>query len=110
PADFEAWRRNQLQTAPTPATPIAAAGEKVFVAHCASCHTVRGAGARGWGPDLTHLMSRRTIAAGLLVNTPGNLSGWISDAQGLKPGAKMPMTYLSGPQLTAVRGYLETLK
>lgn len=111
PTEFEAWRRRQLQTAPAPTTAAATAGEAVFAAHCASCHAVRGTSAHGdRGPDLTHLMSRQTLAAGLLVNNPGNLSGWISDPQSLKPDARMPTTYLSGPQLTAVRDYLETLK
>ncbi len=111
PADFEAWRREQVKDPAPPNTPTASAGEAVFAAHCASCHTVRGTQAHGdLGPDLTHLMSRQTLAAGLLVNNPDNLSGWISDPQSLKPDAKMPTTYLSGPQLTAVRDYLETLK
>ena len=75
------------------------------------CHTVRGTRAHGTkGPDLTHLMSRRSLAAGALANTVGGLSGWISDPQSLKPGAKMPPTFLSGPQLSATVAYLETLK
>ena len=83
----------------------------MFDAHCAACHTVRGGGAGGiLGPDLTHLMSRSTIAAGWLPNTPGNLSAWIEDAPGLKPGTRMPATGLSGPELRAVAAYLETLK
>lgn len=61
-------------------------------------------------PDLTHLMSRRTIAAGTLPNNPGALSGWIENPQGSKPGALMPNQALSGPDLAAVRSYLETLK
>ena len=62
------------------------------------------------GPDLTHLMSRATLAAGTVPNTIGGLSGWIGNPQALKPGARMPKTYLSGPQLSAVVSYLETLK
>jgi cytochrome c oxidase subunit 2 len=107
PAAFEAWRQAQL----APAAATAGAGQGVFVARCHSCHTVRGTGAAGTaGPDLTHLMSRQTLAAGVLPNTPGALSGWIADPQSAKPGAAMPATFLSGPQLTAVVAYLETLK
>ncbi len=61
-------------------------------------------------PDLTHLMSRGTLAAGMLQNTPGALAGWIADPSAVKPGTKMPDLYLSGPQLSAVTAYLETLK
>ena len=55
-------------------------------------------------------MSRRTIAAGLLPNTPGNLSAWIADAQALKPGTRMPSMVLPAPELTAIVAYLETLQ
>ena len=60
--------------------------------------------------DLTHLMSRSTLAAGTIPNTIGNLSGWIADPQAVKPGTRMPNLNLSGPELQAVRTYLETLK
>jgi cytochrome c oxidase subunit 2 len=62
------------------------------------------------GPDLTHLMSRSSLAAGTVPNTVGGLSGWIANPQALKPGAQMPATYLSGPQLSSVVSYLETLR
>ncbi len=108
---FEAWRQGQLAAASAPTAPEATDGAVVFEAHCASCHTVRGAPAHGLrGPDLTHIMSRRTIASGLLPNDVAALSGWISNPQALKPGSKMPATNLSGPQLAAVTAYLQTLK
>ncbi|MGI8841775.1 MAG: cytochrome c oxidase subunit II, partial [Caulobacteraceae bacterium] len=111
PSDFEAWRQGQLEAAAPPADGEQTIGEGVLASRCGACHTVRGTPAHGVkGPDLTHLMSRRTIAAGALDNTVANLSGWISDPQALKPGAKMPATWLSGPQLAALRAYLETLK
>jgi cytochrome c oxidase subunit 2 len=111
PAAYAAWRQNQLQPAILPTQPGALAGQDVFVAHCGACHTVAGTSAGGIrGPDLTHLMSRGTLAAGALDNTPNGLSGWIADPQSIKPGAKMPATLLSGPQLRAVVAYLETLK
>jgi cytochrome c oxidase subunit 2 len=102
-ADFEAWRAGQTADA-------AATGAAQFVLSCGKCHTVRGTVANGAaGPDLTHLMSRSTLAAGMLDNTPGNLGGWIANPQGIKPGAKMPGAPLSGAQLQAVLTYLETL-
>jgi len=111
PAEFEAWRLGQLAGAAAPSDPDAMAGQAVFAAHCGECHTVRGTPAHGSkGPDLTHLMSRRTLAAGAVPNTTGGLSGWIANPQALKPGAKMPATFLSGPQLVQLRAYLETLR
>lgn len=110
-AKFEAWSLSQLAPAATPSAPDALRGEQIFVTRCGACHAVRGTEAGGTvAPDLTHLMSRSTIAAGTLANTPANLSGWIANPQGVKPGALMPTIYLSGPELGAVRTYLETLR
>lgn len=87
------------------------AGAALFLEHCAVCHTVRGTSARGrLGPDLTHLMSRRFIGAGVLPNQEGTLLGWVANAQGVKPGARMPPIPLSPNELHAVVGYLQTLK
>jgi cytochrome c oxidase subunit 2 len=111
PEAYRAWIDGQLREAAAPASATAQRGHDAFVAHCGACHTVRGAGAGGiLGPDLTHLMSRRTLAAGLLANTPGNLAAWIADSQALKPGSRMPRLALSGPELASVVAYLETLK
>jgi cytochrome c oxidase subunit 2 len=111
PADFAAWRAAQAQPATAPATPDAIAGEQVFASNCAVCHTVRGTDASGeQGPDLTHLMSRSTLAAGTLPNNPNALIGWIANPQALKPGTHMPATYLTPRDLAHVRAYLETLK
>jgi cytochrome c oxidase subunit 2 len=111
PAAFEAWRQAQLAPAAAPVTPQALAGAQVFQAHCSACHAVRGTQADGIvGPDLTHLMSRQTIAAGALPNGGASLAGWVSNPQAIKPEAKMPATNLSGPELNAVVAYLETLK
>ncbi|HEX3887275.1 MAG TPA: cytochrome c oxidase subunit II [Phenylobacterium sp.] len=110
PAAFEAWRQAQLQPAATPAGPTTV-GEGLFVEHCGVCHTVRGGAAAGVaGPDLTHLMSRATLAAGTVPNTLSGLEGWIANPQALKPGARMPATDLSGPELGQLTAYLETLK
>jgi len=111
PAAFEAWRQGQLAPAAAPASPPTAVGEAVFQAHCSDCHTVRGTPARGQkGPDLTHVMSRQTLASGALANSVATLPAWISNPQALKPGSTMPATNLSGPELNAVSAYLETLK
>lgn len=110
PQDFAAWRQNQLADAPAPSSETAKLGLARFQLRCAACHAIRGTPAGGsLGPDLSHLMTRTTIAAGMLPNNPANLSGWIADPQGIKPGALMPNIELSGPELTAIRTYLLTL-
>ena len=111
PQDYAIWVRDQLRDAAPPATEAGREGEQAFQAHCGACHAVRGTGAGGiLGPDLTHLMSRHTIAAGMLPNTPGNLAAWIADSQALKPGSRMPSLALSGRDLSAVVTYLQTLR
>jgi cytochrome c oxidase subunit 2 len=78
---------------------------------CATCHAIRGSEALGnVGPDLTHLASRLTLAAGTLENTRGNLAGWIGNAQAIKPGNDMPVMTLAPNDLQALLAYLETLK
>jgi len=62
------------------------------------------------GPDLTHVGSRRTLAGGVLANTPDALRAWIADPQRYKPGALMPHVPLSDADLDAVVAYLEALK
>ena len=110
--DFENWLSAQAQSSVVPASSQALHGQQVFLSHaCVMCHTIRGtsAGSRV-GPDLTHLASRETIAAGLLPNTTGNLGGWIINAQSIKPGCRMPPNQMSGSDLQDLLAYLETLK
>jgi cytochrome c oxidase subunit II len=110
--DFAAWLARQRDTALTPTDSVAQRGKTVFLASsCVMCHAISGttAGSR-IGPDLTHLASRRTLAAGTLPNNRANLTGWIVDPQVIKPGAKMPPNQLSGPDLLALVAYLETLQ
>jgi cytochrome c oxidase subunit 2 len=108
---YEQWRAAQLQAAPDPATQPGIRGLAVVEYRCGLCHQVRGtrAGAVS-APDLTHVMSRRTLASGAIPNTPGNLAAWIQNAQAVKPNSLMPNQYLSGDQLSDVLAYLETLK
>lgn len=110
PQDFAAWVRNQQQ--PAVEDPAVAPDRQVFESQaCISCHAVRGTAARGtYGPDLTHLMSRDTIASGLIANTPANLKRWIKDPQTIKPGCMMPAMQLSDAQIDQIVAYLSTLK
>jgi cytochrome c oxidase subunit 2 len=112
PDSFAAWLARQRDTALTPTTALAQRGQEVFLSStCVMCHAIGGtpAGSR-IGPDLTHLASRRTIAAGTLPNTRGNLAGWILNPQSIKPGTRMPATQLESADLQALLAYLETLK
>jgi cytochrome c oxidase subunit 2 len=110
-ADFASWRAAEVQPAPDPITPAQARGQALVQYRCGLCHQVRGTGAGAISaPDLTHLMSRRTLAAGRLLNNPGNLIGWIQDPQGIKPGTQMPNQYLSAQQLSDVQAYLVLLR
>jgi cytochrome c oxidase subunit 2 len=112
PQDFARWMASQSQPATTPATAQQIAGYEFFMnRQCSSCHAIAGtrAGA-GTGPDLTHLMSRKTIAAGTLPNGTGPLHAWIADPQGVKPGTNMPYIGLNADELHNVVAYLETLK
>jgi cytochrome c oxidase subunit II len=112
PDAFARWKDAQLAAAATPADEEARAGLALFTrSGCASCHTVRGTPAAGAvGPDLTHVASRQTIAAGLLPVTRGSLAAWIADPQTLKPGNTMPMTPLAPEELRAVSAYVAGLK
>jgi cytochrome c oxidase subunit 2 len=111
-AKFKAWLSQQRKSAPHPRDPIAQQGQQVFLrSTCAMCHTVRGtpAGSR-LGPDLTHVGSRMTLAAGTVPNTHYQLARWIGDAQLVKPGNRMPSHVLPPQDLEAVVTYLRTLR
>jgi cytochrome c oxidase subunit II len=112
-SDFGAWKQAQLQPAPLP-TPDSFADrgmQKFMGAPCVMCHTIRGTLAGGAvGPDLTHIASRTSIAAGTLPFDHVNLMQWVRNAQAVKPGAKMPAMEMSDEDLNAIVAYLETLK
>jgi cytochrome c oxidase subunit 2 len=108
-ADFQAWQARQLEPAPPPGDAEIQSGRLTFEAHCAACHTLRGSSAAGMtGPDLTHLMDRSTLAAGVLPNDAAHLADWIRDPQQHKPGTSMPTVPLSEADLAAVVAYLRT--
>jgi cytochrome c oxidase subunit 2 len=110
PEDFAGWIRVQQQAAVQDEKVLA--GKHVFEATaCINCHAVNGTVADGrFGPDLTHLMSRSTIASGAAENTRANLRLWVEKPDAVKPGSLMPAMNLSGADLDALTAYLETLQ
>lgn len=110
--NYEAWAKRQRAPAPPATDESNRRGEQLFLSHCAACHTVRDTPARGErGPDLTHVGSRRTLAAGVLPNNAGTLAGWIASSQRLKPGNLMPsFGMLTGEELRALADYLADLE
>jgi cytochrome c oxidase subunit 2 len=110
PDDFASWIRAQQQ--PASEDEKAARGRRVFESNaCMNCHTVKGTAANGlFGPDLTHLMSRATIASGATQNTPQSLRLWIQKPDAIKPGSLMPAMQLTDRDLDAVVSYLQTLR
>ncbi len=112
PADYDAWIAHQAQPAAEPASGDAAAGRKRFAElTCANCHSIRGLNQqKQYGPDLTHLATRASLAAERLPNTPENLRRWLHEPQVIKPGCFMPNLNLSDPDLTQLTAFLETLR
>ena len=112
-ADFDRWVQAQRQPVPAnaPLDTSAAEGRRVFeTTACINCHVVSGTVANGqFGPDLTHLMSRDTIASGAAPNTPGNLRLWIENPDAIKPGSLMPAMNLTEQEFDSVTAYLLTL-
>lgn len=112
PEEFERWLAAQRMPAREPASDEARRGRELFVSsQCAVCHTIRGTTAFGnTGPELTHLASRRTIAAATLPNRRGHLAGWIADPQSIKPGNRMPPSEFDAESFHALLAYLEGLE
>ena len=108
--DFETWVRAQQQ--PAARDEQVAAGRRVFeTTACLNCHAVAGTAANGrFGPDLTHLMSRRTIASGAAENTRENLRRWIEDPDSIKPGSLMPAMKVADADLDALVAYMVSLR
>jgi cytochrome c oxidase subunit II len=110
--DFDKWKEGQIKAAEPPSNDESKKGLETFLGSpCVMCHSIRGtpAGSRV-GPDLTHIASRQTLAAGTLPRTRGTLAAWILDPQTIKPGAKMPTAMLLPEQLDALLAYMEGLQ
>ncbi len=110
PAAFAAWVSHQQQ--PAVQDPGVTEGRGVFESNaCINCHTIAGTVATGrFGPDLTHVASRDTIAAGAVPLNQDNLRAWIDNPDNFKPGSRMPPMHLENHDLNAVTAYLMTLK
>jgi cytochrome c oxidase subunit 2 len=112
PAEFDEWVARRRAPRPPLADDRLLRGKAVFAANaCGNCHAVRDTEFTAQlGPDLTHIASRLTLGAGTVPNNRGNLEGWVSNPQPIKPGNLMPPTYLSADDLHALTDYLESLK
>jgi cytochrome c oxidase subunit 2 len=112
PEKFYEWMNQQRASSVQPASALQQRGQQVFLSSpCIMCHSIRGTDAAGRvAPDLTHLMSRKTIAAGTLANTRDHLARWITNSQEIKPGNNMPPVPLAPEDLQALLAYLESLK
>jgi len=105
PAEFGTWQQQQLQLPQFPTAGEAAKGQQIFQEKtCIVCH------AKGIGPDLTHVGSRETLAAGVLENSPDNMAKWLKNPQAVKPGSYMPNFNLTDTEIKALVAYLETSK
>jgi cytochrome c oxidase subunit II len=111
--DFRRWLVHQATAATPPTHPAAERGQHLFLANgCGACHTIRGTPAAGVvGPDLTHLGSRESLAAGLLRNGPAELARWLAAAEDLKPGVHMPSFGMLPPEdVRALAAYMDGLE
>jgi cytochrome c oxidase subunit II len=110
PDEFQRWLDNQKK--PAVEEERIAKGKTAFLAQsCVNCHRIRGTPAAGtYAPDLTHLMSRETLASGILTNTKENLRDWVDDPQKIKSGCLMPAFKLSDSERDLVVEYLRTLR
>ena len=108
--DFDLWVKGQQERAAQDQTAVA--GKRIFeTTACINCHAIRGTVANGrYGPDLTHFMSRKTLASGAAANTTDNLRLWIENPEAIKPGSLMPAMKLSDADLGALVRYMETLR
>lgn len=113
PADFDAWLLSEAADAHPAQSEEQRRGSRLFFAEgCHACHAIRGTQANSRiGPDLTHVASRRTIAAGTLRNSHETLQRWIGKSADIKPGNRMPSyDMLSTADLDALAAYLGGLR
>jgi cytochrome c oxidase subunit 2 len=109
---FQRWKTHQQAPANDPLTPQQLHGRSVFLSlPCVNCHAITGVDAYATiGPDLTHIASRPTLAAGELLNSKGNLGGWIVNAPAIKPGTLMPPNQIASSDLIDLLAYMENLR
>jgi cytochrome c oxidase subunit 2 len=113
---FNAWVDHQKTEAADPTEQLASQGRDLFMKNqCVTCHTVRGEQSNGKvGPDLTHVADRTTFAGATFDFDTENLIAWVTDAPGIKPGAKMGRGildyHLTPDEIRAIVAYLESLK
>ena len=109
---FQAWLRHQRASAAEPSTDEERRGRDVFMhSTCVTCHAIRGTEAGSHvGPELTHVASRLTLAAGTLPNARGHLAGWISNSQSIKPGNRMPPNAFRPDDFQALLAYVRSLR
>jgi len=111
PQDFARWLDQAAEPPFAPEEPGLQRGREVFMSSgCAGCHTIKGVSRGTMGPDLTLVGARHTLGAGTLENSRGNLSGWIANSQAIKPGNKMPRSYIDPDDLHALVDYLWSLQ
>jgi len=112
PEDFSAWLAQQGQPASPPSAGGAAKGAEIFKEkNCVNCHSIAGLMTKGHvAPDLTHVGSRTTLAAGTLPNTPENLAKWLENPDAVKKGVNMPQIGLEPDQIKDLVAFLEGLK
>ena len=112
PAEFAAWTAHQAQPAPAAATGAEEWGRQLFLKMtCVNCHPIRGVATfANAAPDLTHLASRRTLGAGVMQNTPADLTRWLKNPQGIKPDCKMPNLNLTDAQVHDLVSFFEGLQ
>jgi cytochrome c oxidase subunit II len=110
---FDEWLANAARDAGVPSSALAARGRDLFLRNgCGACHNITGTPANGLiGPDLTHVGSRLSIAAGTLPMEAGPIASWVAHAEAIKPGALMPRySMLAADELAAIGTYLEGLE
>ena len=112
PDAWQRWADAQRKPAAAPRTEDETRGQEVFeTGTCAMCHAVSGTRAGGrHAPDLTHVASRMTLAAGAIPNDAAARAAWVLDPPAIKPGANMPATRLSPQDLAAVMAFLASLR
>jgi len=110
PEAFAAWEQRQLEPAPVPRTLVARKGELVFKERtCIQCHAMNSHTALSKelaGPDLTHIVDRTTLGAGVIGNSPEDLALWLQKPQQVKGGSHMPDLRLTGEETAALVAYL----